>query len=196
MRELVVATGNQGKLKEFGLLLSGSVDRVLSLSDFPACPEVIEDGETFEENAVLKAKSAAMVTGIPAIADDSGLVVEALNGLPGVRSARYAGEHARDEDNNAKLLGELADVPAERRSAAFVSAIALCYPDGVCMTFTGELKGVLLDKPRGAGGFGYDPLFLVPEFDMTLAELPIETKNVISHRGRAFCRLLEFLQGA
>jgi XTP/dITP diphosphohydrolase len=195
MRELVVATGNQGKLREFSLLLHGAVQSVLSLADFPACPDVAEDGETFAENAVLKARSAAQFTGIPAIADDSGLVVDAVNGLPGVRSARFAGEKASDEDNNAKLLKEMKGVPVERRTAAFVSVIALCYPDGVCVTFDGELKGVILETPRGAGGFGYDPLFLVPEFEQTLAELPLETKNSISHRGLAFSRFLEYLQG-
>lgn len=195
MKELIVATGNKGKLKEFNLLLRGMVEVVRSLSDFPAYPEVIENGETFTENALIKARSAALATGIPAIADDSGLVVDALHGLPGVRSARYAGENASDEDNNAKLLKELASVPAERRTAAFVSVIALCYPDGECVTFEGELKGVILGGPRGTGGFGYDPLFIVPEFGQTFAELPLETKNVISHRGRAFCRFLEYLQG-
>jgi XTP/dITP diphosphohydrolase len=195
MRELVVATGNKGKLKEFSLLLQGTVDRVLSLSDFPSYPDVVEDGETFTENAVLKARSAARATGIPAIADDSGLVVDALEGLPGIRSARYAGEHAGDEDNNAKLLEQLTGVPDVRRTAAFVSVIALCYPDGTCLTFDGELKGVILDAPRGVEGFGYDPLFLVPEFSQTLAEIPIVTKNSISHRGQAFSRLLGYLQG-
>jgi XTP/dITP diphosphohydrolase len=195
MKELIVATGNKGKLKEFSLLLHARVARVWSLADFPQCPDIIENGKTFTENALIKARSAALATGIPAIADDSGLVVDALHGLPGVRSARYAGENACDEDNTAKLLKELASVPAERRTAAFVSVIALCYPDGECVTFEGELKGIILGGPRGTGGFGYDPLFIVPEFGQTLAELPLETKNVISHRGRAFCRFLEYLQG-
>jgi XTP/dITP diphosphohydrolase len=195
MKELLVATGNKGKLRELELLLHGAVARLVSPPDVPALPAVVEDGETFAENAVKKARSAAVATGKAAIADDSGLVVDELGGQPAVRSARFAGEGASDADNNAKLLRELAGVPEERRAAAFRCVIALCMPDGECRTFEGELKGVLLGAPRGSGGFGYDPLFLVPEYGQTLAELPLEIKNAISHRGKAFAKLKDYLQG-
>jgi XTP/dITP diphosphohydrolase len=195
MKELLVATGNRGKLRELELLLRGTVARLVSPLDVPAFPVVVEDGETFAENAVKKARSAAVATGKAAIADDSGLVVDELGGQPGVRSARFAREEASDAENNAKLLVELAGVPEERRAAAFRCVIALCMPDGECRTFEGELQGVLLEAPRGNGGFGYDPLFLVPEYGQTLAELPLEMKNVISHRGKAFAKLKDYLQG-
>lgn len=195
MKELLVATGNRGKLKEIELLLSGTVERVLFLEDFAVLPHVEEDGETFADNAVKKARSAAVATGKVVIADDSGLVVDALGGLPGVRSARFAGEAADDEKNNAKLLHEMTGMPAERRTGAFRCVIALCSPTGECLTFDGELKGSILDAPRGDGGFGYDPLFYVQEYGQTLAELPLAVKNAISHRGKAFAKLKEYLQG-
>lgn len=185
MKRLVVASGNKGKLREFAELLKGVVETVLSPADFPGFPEVIEDGATFEENALKKARSAAQFTGLPVLADDSGLSVEYLNGRPGVYSARFAGEGAGDAANNELLLKELAGVPAARRGAAFHCVIALCLPDGTCQTFVGSLPGVILEAPRGSGGFGYDPLFLVPEYGQTFSELPLEIKNRISHRGRA-----------
>lgn len=185
MKELVVATGNKGKLREFGELLQGVVDTILSPADFPGFPEVEEDGDTFEANAIKKAMSAARFTGKPVLADDSGLSVDYLGGHPGVHSARFAGESATDADNNALLLRELDGVPAEQRGAAFHCVIALCFPDGSCQTFDGSLPGVVLEAPRGSGGFGYDPLFLVPEYGQTFSELPMEIKNSISHRGRA-----------
>lgn len=189
MRELLVASGNKGKLREFGELLQGLVDTILSPADFPGLPEVEEDGDTFEANALKKARSAAVFTGKPVLADDSGLSVDCLDGRPGVYSARFAGEGASDADNNALLLRELAGVPAERRAAAFHCVIALCQPDGSCQTFDGKLPGVILEAPRGSGGFGYDPLFLVPEYGETLSELSLEIKNAISHRGRAMQQL-------
>jgi XTP/dITP diphosphohydrolase len=185
MKELLVATGNKGKLREFGELLKGVVDTILSPADFPGLPEVEEDGATFEENAIKKARSAALFTGRPVLADDSGLSVDFLSGRPGVYSARFAGEGASDADNNALLLRELEGISAERRGAAFHCVIALCLPDGSCQTFDGSLAGVILEAPRGAGGFGYDPLFMVPEYGQTFSELPLEIKNAISHRGRA-----------
>jgi XTP/dITP diphosphohydrolase len=185
MKELLVATGNKGKLREFGELLKGVVGTILSPADFPGLPEVEEDGATFEENAIKKARSAALFTGRPVLADDSGLSVDILSGRPGVYSARFAGEGASDADNNALLLRELEGIPAEGRGAAFHCVIALCLPDGSCQTFDGSLAGVILEAPRGAGGFGYDPLFMVPEYGQTFSELPLEIKNGISHRGRA-----------
>lgn len=192
MKELLVATGNKGKMNEIRQILAGCVDRLYCLADFPDLPEVIEDGLTFEENACKKAMTAARATGIPAIADDSGLVVAALGGHPGILSARYAGIGARDTENNQKLLDEMADFTAQQRSCFFYCAVALCYPDGTCRTFSGTLNGVLLDSPRGAGGFGYDPLFLLPEYGKTLAELGSELKNGISHRGMALAKLRDF----
>ena len=194
MKELLVASGNKGKLREFGELLRGVVDTILSPADFPELPEVEEDGDTFEANALKKALSAARFTGRPVLADDSGLCVDYLGGRPGVFSARFAGESASDADNNALLLRELAGVPSENRTAAFHCVIALCLPDGSCQTFDGMLPGVILEAPRGEGGFGYDPLFLVPEYGQTFSELPMEIKNVISHRGRAMQMLKEALE--
>lgn len=193
MKELLVATGNSGKVLELAALLSGSGIRLYSLKDFPDIPPVIEDGATFADNAIKKATAAAKATRLPVIADDSGLIVDAIAGRPGVHSARYAGEGADDGANNAKLLSELAGIPQGERSAAFHCVIALCMPQGECLTFSGELRGMILEAPSGSGGFGYDPLFMVPEYGMTLAELPLEVKNRISHRGRAFVQLKEYL---
>lgn len=195
MKELMVASSNKGKLREFRELLRGVVDTVLSPADFPGLPEVEEDGDSFEANALKKARSAAVFTGMPVLADDSGLSVEYLHGRPGVHSARFAGEGASDADNNALLLRELAGVPTEMRGAAFHCVIALCRPDGICLTFDGKLSGTMLEEARGAGGFGYDPLFLVPEYGQTLSELPLEIKNAISHRGRAMQQLKAALAG-
>lgn len=193
MKELLVATGNAGKVKELGALLEGTGVWLYSLRDFPGLPPVLEDGSTFEENAVKKAQSACAATGLPVIADDSGLLVAALGGRPGVYSARYAGEGCSDEANNLQLVGELAGTPQNLRTAAFRCVIALCLPDRECRTFTGELQGVILEAAAGSGGFGYDPLFMIPEYGMTLAELPLEIKNRISHRGRAFAALKQYL---
>ncbi|HBA89376.1 MAG TPA: non-canonical purine NTP pyrophosphatase [Geobacter sp.] len=189
MKELLVASGNKGKLMEFAELLQGVVEKVLSPADFPGLPDVVEDGDTFEANAVKKARAAALFAGIPVLADDSGLCVDHLEGRPGVYSARFAGPGAGDADNNALLLRELDGVPAGKRGAAFHCVIALCRPDGSCETFDGMLPGEILEAPRGSGGFGYDPLFLVPEYGQTFSELPMEIKNAISHRGRAMRQL-------
>jgi XTP/dITP diphosphohydrolase len=193
MKELLVASGNLGKVAEIARALEGCPFRLLSLADFPSLPAVVEDGDTFEANARKKAMSAALATGIPALADDSGLVVDALGGLPGVYSARFAGECAGDRQNNDKLLFALNNTPGADRTASFVCVMVLCFPDGKCAVFEGELKGKLLDEPRGSGGFGYDPLFLVPEYGKTLAELDIDVKNSISHRGKALARARDYL---
>lgn len=196
LKELVVASGNKGKLREFAELLKDVVDVVLSPADFPGLPEVDEDGDTFEANALKKARSAAAFTGRPVLADDSGLCVDYLGGRPGVHSARFAGPGAHDAENNALLLQELAGVPREKRGGEFHCVIALCFPDGSCRTFDGMLRGEILEAPRGEGGFGYDPLFLVPEYGQTFSELPIKIKNRISHRGRAMQMLKdEMLKG-
>lgn len=193
MKELLVATGNEGKLLEIRQLLAGYVGQVYCLADFPGLPAVVEDGLTFEENACKKALSAVRATGIPVVADDSGLVVNVLGGRPGVFSARYAGVGASDVENNHKLLQDLAGYSGQDREAFFSCAVALCFPDGTSRTFCGTLHGLLLASPRGTQGFGYDPLFLVPEYGKTLAELDVAIKNKISHRGQAMEELRKFL---
>ena len=191
--ELVVATRNQGKLREIRHLLEGSKFTVLSMDDFPGMPEIDENGATFDENALKKARTVARLTARLTLADDSGLEVMALGGAPGVRSARYAGEGASDADNNRKLLQALGEVPAEERQASFVCTMALCPPKGRCHLFHGRVHGTILEAPRGEGGFGYDPLFLVREHGLTMAELPLEVKNRISHRGQALRKVLAYL---
>ncbi|ORJ62834.1 XTP/dITP diphosphatase [Geothermobacter hydrogeniphilus] len=193
MVKLVVATGNAGKLKEIRRLLADRAIEVLSLADFDNLPEIVEDGETFAANAEKKARVIAEATGLLTLADDSGLTVAALNGAPGVRSARFAGDNAGDVDNNRKLLNELQGVAGDRRQAAFVCAMVLCSPTGDCRCFDGRLEGRILEEPRGHGGFGYDPLFWVDEQEATLAELPLDIKNRISHRGQALRALIDSL---
>lgn len=182
---LLLATRNKGKVRELRALLLGTGIDVTDLTEFPGVSLPAETGSTFAENALLKAKAAASGAGMWALADDSGLEVEALGGAPGVRSARYAGEDATDQQNNELLLQRLAGVPEERRGARFVSAVALCGPSGQCMVREGYCSGVVARAPRGSGGFGYDPLFYVPAEGMTYAELPAPRKNEISHRARA-----------
>ncbi len=191
--EIVVATGNQGKFREIAAILSGMHLNFLSLRDFPDIPPVVEDGKTFRENAAKKALETARATGRVAIADDSGLVVDALQGRPGVRSARYAGENATDGQKCEKILRELAGVPEENRKAAFICAAAIASPQGKVQVVEGECRGWITNAPRGSYGFGYDPIFLVPEFGKTMAELPPELKNRISHRSRAFEKLRDIL---
>ena len=160
IEKIVLATGNKGKLREFRGLLEGVFGNIVSLNDLESPPEVTEDGETFRENALKKARAIAAYSGIPALADDSGLEVEALGGRPGVYSARYAGEGAVDTDNIAKLLSELQGVA--NRKARFVCFLALVTPDGKEITAEGACEGVILTEPRGEGGFGYDPVFFLP----------------------------------
>ncbi|KAB0666556.1 XTP/dITP diphosphatase [Oryzomonas japonica] len=194
MKELVVATRNRGKLVEIQALLAGLVASVRCADDFAGFPDTVEDGATFAENALKKAREAASFSGLPALADDSGLVVDALEGRPGVYSARFAGEGAGDAANNAKLLTELAGVPPESRTAAFVCTLAFVTPAGDTHLFTGRVGGRILDAARGEGGFGYDPLFLVDGCDRTMAELGVDEKNRISHRGQAFRLFHGYLQ--
>lgn len=184
-KRLLLATRNRGKVRELRALLDGTGIDVTDLTEFPHVLLPEETGNTFAQNALLKAKMAASAAGLWALADDSGLEVEALTGAPGVRSARFAGENATDQENNALLLEMLADVPEERRGARFVSAVALCAPAGECVVREGYCPGVVARAPRGSGGFGYDPLFFVPGEGMTYAELPAARKNEISHRARA-----------
>jgi len=192
--KLLVATGNPGKLKEIRRLLADSPVQVVGLDAYPELPEVVEDGDSFAANACKKAQQMAAATGCLTLADDSGLVVEALGGAPGVISARYAGEEGDDEANNRKLMQALRDVPDDRRQAAFHCVMALAEPGGRCRTFEGRISGMLLREPRGEGGFGYDPYFLVPEYGKTTAELSLDIKNRISHRGQALRKVLPVLK--
>ena len=194
MKQLVVATRNQGKILEINALLTGLVDQISSAADFADFPETIEDAATFEGNALKKAREAAHFTGLPALADDSGLVVDALNGRPGVYSARYAGDGAGDAANNALLLSECRNVPEEHRQAAFVCVLAFVTPEGVERLFTGRVAGRILSEARGKGGFGYDSLFLVDGFDRSMAELELAEKNEVSHRAQAFMKFREYLE--
>ncbi|WP_412990036.1 XTP/dITP diphosphatase [Pediococcus siamensis] len=187
--QIVVATKNAGKLREFQKLFAPKQIAVSSLKDYPQVGEIAENGLTFEENATLKAKAVAQLTNLPVLADDSGLEVDALNGRPGIFSARYAGDHD-DAANNAKLLSELAGVPMEKRTATFHTTLVLMKPEGEKLVVDGELKGQILLVPRGENGFGYDPLFWVAAKQKSLAEMTPEEKNAISHRGRASQKLL------
>ena len=190
---LVLATRNEGKLRELARILS---NQVIGLDEFPDAPDVPETGATFEANALLKARAIAEYTGLPAVADDSGLCVDALNGMPGVLSARWAGRHGADQANLELVLAQVADVPDARLGARFVSAAALVVPQGPEWVVTGEVKGRLIRVPRGSGGFGYDPIFQPDGFDLTTAEMTPEAKDAISHRGRAFRALAPYIQGS
>jgi len=194
MKQLVVATRNRGKIRELEAMLGDLVDEFRCAADLAGFPDTVEDGVTFEDNALKKAREASLFTGLPALADDSGLVVDALDGRPGVYSARFAGEGAGDAANNLRLLEELRDVSAGERRAAFVCVLAFVTPDGFEKTFTGRVGGRILELPRGDGGFGYDPLFLVDGFDRSMAELELEQKNGVSHRGQAFRQFREYLE--
>ncbi len=190
--KLLVATGNKGKLKEISRLLATDIE-IISLDQLDNPPEVIENGATFTANACKKAIEMARFSGYLTLADDSGLVVNALNGAPGVHSARYAGEQGDDVANNAKLLLEMATVVDEERQAAFHCVMALAWPDGRCETWDGQISGLIMRGERGGSGFGYDPLFMVPEYGKTMAELSLEIKNRISHRGKALQQVIPLL---
>lgn len=180
---MVIATRNKNKLREFREILKDLKIEVRSLDDFGPTPEAIEDGETFDDNAYKKAIHTAKILGLPAIADDSGLVVDALNGEPGVYSARYAGENATDEENCEKLLTALEGV--ENRRAHFQCVLSIAVPSGPALTYDGKCDGVIIDNKRGDSGFGYDPIFYFEELGKTFAELSMEEKNKVSHRGKA-----------
>ncbi len=189
MEKIVIASKNRGKIKEIKAMFADSGLMVLSLDDFPDVPEIDEDGNSFYENALKKAKVTADFTGEAVIADDSGLEVKALNGAPGIYSARYAGAGAGDKENIARLLQEMRDVPAEKRGASFRCVLVLYRQDKRHEIFEGRWKGVIAESPSGAEGFGYDPVFYVPERGMTAAQLSPEEKNRISHRAQAFSKL-------
>lgn len=195
---LVMATRNAGKIRELEALLADSGVRLLSLADFPHLPEIPEEGATFAENAAAKALAVARLTNHPALADDSGLMVDALGGAPGVFSARYAMARTAprpptDADNWGKLLDELKNVPQGERGARFVCELALAWPDGRLLRARGECAGVIALAPQGDTGFGYDPVFWVPEYGATMAQLGPEIKNQISHRARALAAFKNLL---
>jgi XTP/dITP diphosphohydrolase len=197
---VVLATRNDAKLGELARILGDQI-KLAGLGSFPGSPDVPETGATFEENALLKARAIARYTGLPAVADDSGLCVDALNGMPGVLSARWAGGHGDDQANLDLVLAQVAEVPEARLGARFVCAAALVVPDGPSdgtlreWVVTGHVQGRLTRVPRGSGGFGYDPIFLADGFDVTTAEMTPEAKDAISHRGRALRALAPFITG-
>ena len=192
---MILASNNAHKLEEFRAIFADMGIEIIPQSAAGCHCEVDETGETFEENASLKAIAGTRATGQPAVADDSGLCVDALDGEPGVYSARWAGGHD-DADNNRKLMEKMRDVPGDRRGAHFVSVIACAFPDGRTFTARGECPGVILDAPRGKGGFGYDPFFLYEPMGKTFAEMDAAEKNAVSHRARAMARFAEMFAHA
>jgi len=191
--EIVLATRNKKKIEEIKRITADLPITILSLSDYPNCPETVEDKDTFEGNATKKAVEVCQCTGKAALADDSGLEVDALKGAPGVYSARYAGEGANDVKNNEKLLQELKNIPQDKRTAQFVCCMALALPGGDVKTFFGFAKGRIGLEPKGKTGFGYDPVFTPDGFDRTFAEMSGEEKDRLSHRGKALEKLRNFL---
>ncbi|MPQ26241.1 XTP/dITP diphosphatase [Bacillus paralicheniformis] len=196
MKEVIIATKNEGKVREFKAMLEPRGYEVKSLLDIGYTPEIEETGQTFEENAVIKAETISKETGKIVIADDSGLSVDYLGGSPGVYSARYAGEEKNDLANLKKLLKELEGVEKEDRSARFRCALALCIPGQETKTVEGSVEGYITEEPRGTNGFGYDPVFLVKDKDQTMAELSSGEKNKISHRAEALKKLSALLDQA
>jgi XTP/dITP diphosphohydrolase len=190
--KLVLATRNHGKVAELRRILDG-ID-VIGLDEFPDAPDVPETELTFEGNALLKARAIAAHTGLPSVADDSGLCVDALNGMPGVFSARWSGRHGDDQANLDLLLGQLSDVAPEHRGARFVCVAAIAWPSGEEDAVEGLMDGCVVDAPRGTNGFGYDPIFVAEGESRTTAEMPPDEKDAISHRGKAFRALAELLR--
>jgi len=201
--KLIIATRNKDKFREIKEILKDLTEKIeiLSLNDFPDFPKIIEDGKTLEENAIKKAKTASEILKLPAIGEDTGLEVEYLKGAPGVYSARFAGPGCSYNDNNKKLLSLLEGVPFEKRKAKFRCVVCLIQPGEEPKLVEGAIEGFILTEPKGKNGFGYDPVFFVPEYKKTFAELPLEVKNRISHRSIAFrkikkilCEILEVLR--
>ncbi len=194
IRELVLATRNRHKIEELVALLGNQGITIHTLDEFPDVPDVLEDGDTCEANAVKKARVIAEFTGLPAVADDTGLEVDALGGRPGVYAARYAGEGATYEDNCRKLLQELLGVPRGQRTARFLTVAAIALPSGGIRVAQGTLAGVIAEEASGTLGFGYDPVFLIPALGKTLAQLSADQKNTISHRANAFTQAKDLLR--
>jgi XTP/dITP diphosphohydrolase len=193
--KIVFATGNEGKVREVREMLDGMGIELVSLRDYAHVPEIVEDGKSFLDNALKKAKIISEFTGETVLADDSGLQVDVLGGEPGIYSSRYAGESATDEENNAALLTKLKNISQEKRTAFFCCVLVLYKRDGRYDYFEGKWNGQIIDERRGNNGFGYDPIFFVPELKKTAAELPSEIKNKVSHRGQAFAQLKKSLGG-
>jgi XTP/dITP diphosphohydrolase len=190
--KILIATGNKHKFAELKKILP-TRHKYLSLSDFPAAREPEETGQTLTENALIKARVGLKISGLPTLADDTGLFVDALNGAPGVFSARYAGENADYKANNSKLLNALKDAPSSKRSAHFRTVAILALPNGQEYAQEGDSEGFIAREPRGENGFGYDPIFIVKDIGKTFAEMDEETKNSLSHRNRAFFKIISFL---
>lgn len=184
-RRIIFATGNEGKMKEIRLILADLGMEILSMKEAGAELDITEDGTTFAENAQIKAQEVWKLTGDIVLADDSGLVVDYIQGEPGIYSARYMGEDTSYEVKNRVIIDRLSGAAGPKRSARFVSAIAAVLPDGAVLHTLGVIEGLIAFEPAGSGGFGYDPIFYLPEYGMTSAEIPIEKKNEISHRGKA-----------
>ena len=193
--KLLIATTNKGKIKEYRVLLAGIPYEIVTPADCGIAADVKEDGDTYEQNAMLKATTLASLSFLLTLADDSGIEVEALNGEPGVRSARYAGENKTDAERNAYLLARLNAAPDIRRNARFRCVIAIAEPIGRVELFSGACQGIITKEPRGSNGHGYDPIFYVPELKKTMAELTLDEKNKISHRARAAEKAREWLIG-
>jgi XTP/dITP diphosphohydrolase len=194
-QKILIATRNKGKVNEIRDLVKDLPVEFLSLTDIAETADVVEDGKTFEENALKKARELARITGLVTLADDSGLCVDALDGRPGVLSARYAGETASDEEKCIRILEELHDVPDSKRTSRFVCVLALVDPNGEERIFGGACEGRIIHELRGTQGFGYDPIFLYEEAGRTFAEMDRQSKNQVSHRGRALTEFSEFLRG-
>ncbi len=190
---IVIATGNKDKVREINEILKGTEFDAVSMKEIGIDPEIIEDADSFEGNALIKARTVHELTKEYVMADDSGLCIDALNGAPGIYSARFCGEDSTYEEKFKKIFEMLKDVPEEKRTAQFVCAIAVVRPDGSSFTVRGECHGILHEKPMGEGGFGYDPIFYVPEFGMTTAQMTKDQKNSISHRGKALRAMVDKL---
>lgn len=192
-KRILFATGNEGKMREVRAILSEYGFEAISLREAGLSPEIDENGTTFEENALIKAKAVCELSGEIVMSDDSGLEIDYLDRAPGVYSARYMGENTSYDIKNAKILEILKDVPDEKRTARYVCAIAVCYPDGRTKVVRDTLEGAIAYKPAGENGFGYDPIFYLPEYGCTSAEITPEQKNAISHRGKAIRKMAELL---
>jgi XTP/dITP diphosphohydrolase len=194
MRNIIVATKNKGKYHEIKEILTDMPFNVLSMDDKNLDIDIVENGNTFEENSLIKAREVCKLTGDIVIADDSGLEIDYLNGRPGIHSSRFGGENTTDEERNRKLLTILEKVPFEKRKARFVCVIAVVYPEGNYFTVKGTCDGYIDFEPKGKNGFGYDPIFYVPEYDMTTAQMEPKEKHKISHRGKALKLMIEELK--
>lgn len=193
MKKLIFATGNEGKMKEIRMILGDLDYEILSMKEAGIDVDIVEDGKTFEENAIIKATEISKIANCVVLADDSGLEVDAMDKMPGIYSARYLGEDTPYSIKNQTIIDNLAGLPDEKRTARFVCAIAAVFPDGRVVTKRGTIEGIIGYEERGENGFGYDPIFYVPEYNCTTAELSMEQKNKISHRGKALTAMKEEL---